>query len=75
VRITYDREADAVYIKLSDEQLLGQAHNLKAPTPPGVEAWIVLDWKDDRLIGIEVLDASSRLPDDYLEQAENITNQ
>jgi len=30
-----------------------------------------LDWKDGRLVGIEILDASSRLHPDLLDQAEN----
>jgi len=29
-----------------------------------------LNWKDDRLVGIEILDASSRLHPDLLEEAE-----
>jgi hypothetical protein len=31
------------------------------PRPKGVQAFIVLDWEDDRLVGIEILDTSSRL--------------
>jgi uncharacterized protein YuzE len=72
VRITYDRDANAVYIRLTDQQISGQSRTLKAPTPPGVEGFIVLDWKDDRLVGIEVLDANALLPEDFLEQAEVI---
>jgi hypothetical protein len=41
-----------------------------ADPPEGVRAFVVLDWKDDRLVGIEVLDASSRLHPDLLEEAE-----
>jgi uncharacterized protein YuzE len=72
VRITYDRDANAVYIRLTDQDIAGQARTLQAPTPPGVEGFIVLDWKDDRLVGIEVLDASARLPEDFLDQVEVI---
>jgi hypothetical protein len=32
------------------------------PRCPSVEAFIALDWKDDRLVGIEVLDADVILP-------------
>jgi hypothetical protein len=35
-----------------------------ASPPEGVQAFVVLDWKDDRLAGIEILDASSRLHPD-----------
>lgn len=72
MRITYDRDANAVYIRLTDQDIAGQSRTLKAPTPPGVEGFIVLDWKDDVLVGIEILDATARLPEDLLEQAEVI---
>jgi uncharacterized protein YuzE len=65
VRITYDPAADAVYIHLTGDPL--------APgpsTPPRTEGFVALDWKDDRLVGIEILDASTRLHHDLIEQAE-----
>jgi hypothetical protein len=37
---------------------------------PPRQAFIVLDWKDHRLVGIEILDASSRLHPDLLDEAE-----
>jgi hypothetical protein len=49
------------------------ASRFPANPPDGVQAFIVLDWKDDRLVGIEVLDASARLPHDFLDQAEQIS--
>jgi hypothetical protein len=42
---------------------------LQAPTPPGTEGFIALDWEDGRLVGIEILDASTRLHHDLLDQA------
>ena len=39
----------------------------------GVEAFVALDWKGDRLIGLEILDASSRLHPDLLNEAEIIS--
>ena len=57
MRVTYDRQANAVYIQLTDEALTPGRTTLRAD-PPGVEAFIALDWKDDRLVGIEVLDAA-----------------
>jgi uncharacterized protein YuzE len=42
----------------------------QASTPPGTEGFIALDWKDGRLVGIEILDASTRLRHDLLDQAE-----
>ena len=73
MRITYDRQADAVYIHLTEGELPpGRTATVKAQPPAGVEASVMLDWKDDCLIGIEVLDASIRLPQDLLDGAEII---
>jgi hypothetical protein len=38
--------------------------------PDGINGFVALDWEDDRLVGIEILDASIRLSHDVLEQAE-----
>ena len=73
MRATYDREANAAYIYLSDEELPGGHSTTKAGTPPGVKAFVALDWKAERLVGIEVLDADAFLPPDLLEQADDIT--
>lgn len=70
VRITYDPEINAAYIHLTDQELPGHHTTTKAPAPPGVKAWIALDWNAERLIGIEVLDANAFLPTDLLDQAE-----
>jgi uncharacterized protein YuzE len=70
VRITYDPAADAAYIHLTGERLTRGRTSIPATPPEGVRAFIVLDWKDDRLVGIEILDASSRLHPDLLEEAE-----
>ena len=70
MRITYDPAADAVYIHLTGVPLTPGRITLQAPTPPGTSAFVALDWKDDRLVGIEILDASSRLRPDLLDEAE-----
>ena len=70
VRITYDPAADAAYIHLTGQPLTPGRTTIQAPTPPGTEGFIALDWKDGRLVGIEILDASTRLHDDLLEDAE-----
>ncbi len=72
MRITYDRQANAAYIKLTDDPLTPGRTSIPADPPEGVRAFVVLDWKDDRLVGIEVLDASSRLHQDFLDQAETL---
>jgi uncharacterized protein YuzE len=73
VRITYDPAADAVYIYLTGQRLTPGRTSIPADPPEGVPAFIVLDWKDDRLVGLEILDASSRLHQDLLDQAEVIS--
>jgi transcriptional regulator with XRE-family HTH domain len=42
---------------------------------PDGQLRLVLDWKDDRIVCIEILDASQHLTKDSLDQAEEITNQ
>ena len=70
MRITYDPAADAAYVYLTGERLTRGRTSIPATPPEGVQAFVVLDWKDDRLVGIEVLDASSILPASLLDQAE-----
>jgi uncharacterized protein YuzE len=74
VRITYDRDANAAYIQLTKAELEPGRTTISATLPPGVDGFVTLDWKDDRLVGIEVLDADERLHPDLLEQAAETTN-
>jgi uncharacterized protein YuzE len=68
--MTYDREANAAYLHLTDQELPGGHSTTRGETPPGVDAWTALDWKADRLIGIEILDANAFLPTDLLDQVD-----
>jgi len=53
MRITYDTKADAIYIRLKEGEF---ARNRE------VELGVVLDiGPDDELLGIEILDASTRV--------------
>jgi len=72
VRITYDREANAAYLHLTDQPLPAGHATTLAGSPPGLSAFIALDWHGDHLVGIEILDASAVLPADLLAQAEII---
>jgi uncharacterized protein YuzE len=72
VRITYERQANAAYIHLTDLPLQPGHATTRAQAPPGLDALIALDWRANQLTGIEVLDASQLLPADLLEHAEII---
>jgi hypothetical protein len=41
---------------------------IQAPMPPGTEGFI--DWKDGRLLGIEILDATRHIRNDLLQTAD-----
>ena len=70
MRITYDPGGDAVYIHLTGQPLTPGRTTIQARTPPAIPGFVALDWKDGRLVGIEILDASARLHHDLLDQAE-----
>ncbi len=70
MRITYDPAADAAYLYLTGDALTPGRTTIQAPTPPGTSGFIALGWKDDCLVGIEIVDASARLHRDLLEEAE-----
>ena len=70
MRITYDPAPDAACIYLTGERLTRGRTSIRATPPEGIQAFVVLDWKADRLVGIEILDASTRRHPDLLEEAE-----
>jgi uncharacterized protein YuzE len=71
VRISYDASADAAYIGLADEIGVGGVAFTYGCDPAEVDGMIHLDFgADGRLVGIEVLDASSKLPPELLAQAD-----
>jgi uncharacterized protein YuzE len=71
VRITYDRDANAVYIHLGDPPRNPGHTTTRAESPLGVNAFIALDWQNNRLVGIEILDADIILTQALLDQAED----
>lgn len=73
MRITYDRQANAAYLHLASQPLAASQVTTRAWPPPGLEAFIALDWHDGQLVGIEILDASTVLPSDLLDQAEIVS--
>ena len=71
MRITYDREADAAYIYLTDAVLSPGRDSIPCDKPDDVEhAWVVMDWREGRIVGLEVLDASKLLHPDLLTLAD-----
>lgn len=63
-------DANAVYIHLAGHQLAPGRTTIQAPMPPGAQGFIALDWKDGRLVSIEILDATRHLHDYLLQTAE-----
>lgn len=54
MKVKYDREADVLYIQLSDAPIIDSDEERKG---------IVLDYDDEgRIVGIEILNASKTLP-------------
>ncbi|WP_300018034.1 DUF2283 domain-containing protein [Pseudonocardia sp.] len=64
MRITWDRSADAAYLHLTAAELTPGRDTVD------VDGSVLLDRKDGRLVGIEVLNASALLPPDLLAEAE-----
>ena len=70
MRVTYDNEADAAYVYLTDAVLEPGRDSVPCDPPAGEQAFVALDWKDGRIVGLEVLNASKRLHADLISQAE-----
>ena len=70
MKITYDPEANAVYLYLTDEPLEAGRDCMplmEVLTERG--EMVVMDWKDGKIVGIEVLNARSILHADLLAEA------
>ncbi|MEV0981379.1 DUF2283 domain-containing protein [Streptomyces sp. NPDC049915] len=73
VRVTYDKTADAAYVYFVHPQARAQSARMYPCDPVKVDGMINLDFDEQgRLIGIEVLAASSKLPEHLLESAERL---
>ena len=70
MRITYDHDADAAYIDLGGHAPTADRTTTQASTPDGVDGFVALDWEGGRLVGIEILDASNKLREEILDQAD-----
>ncbi len=68
MRITYDKSVDAAYIYLKDILPGGVAKTYQCD-PGEINGMINLDFdKDGILLGIEIIDASKKLPPEILDQ-------
>ena len=68
LRVTYDREADAAFVYLRDIGAGAAARQVEA-----VPGKVILSFDaEDHLLGIEVLSASSLLPDEIWQHAEQL---
>jgi uncharacterized protein YuzE len=74
MKITYDKSANAIYIKFNEEFASNKVTSSCPINPKEVEgAFIVFDFDENkRLLGIEILEADKRLPNSLLEIAEKI---
>jgi uncharacterized protein YuzE len=71
MRVTYSASADAAYIYVADEIADGEATT--TVSPDGMNGLVMLDFDaGGRLLGIELLGASDRLPDSAMRTAEQI---
>lgn len=70
MRITYDPFALAAYIYLTDAELEPERDTIEVETPPGVGGSVLIDWKDGKMVGIEVLNAPNVLHRDLIDSAD-----
>ncbi len=67
MKLSYDRSVDAAYIQLAREIAAGGVAKTYPCDPLEVSGQINLDFDaEGRLIGIEILDASKKLPPELL---------
>jgi uncharacterized protein YuzE len=69
IRIKYDPDADAAYIHLTNVALDPGRDTIEVETPENSTGMVNMDWKDGKLVGIEILNASTLLPEDLLDEA------
>ncbi|MFJ7326245.1 DUF2283 domain-containing protein [Streptomyces cyaneofuscatus] len=71
VRVTYDEAVDAAYVHLTEPRAHVTSARMYPCDPVDTDGMINLDFDEQgRLIGIEVLAASSQLPEYLLRSAE-----
>jgi uncharacterized protein YuzE len=73
LRVTYDSTASAAYVYVTDPLVRAKSSRMYPCDPAGADGMINVDFDEQgRLIGIEVLAASSKLPEYLLESSERL---
>ena len=73
IRVTYDQKANAAYIYFTEARENSKVSHMYPCDPVEVGGMINIDFDENgRLVGIEVLAASSKLPQDLLDAAERL---
>ncbi|MFJ5553512.1 DUF2283 domain-containing protein [Streptomyces sp. NPDC093225] len=73
LKVTYDKTANAAYVYFTEPQARVRSVHVYPCDPVGVDGMINLDFDEQgRLLGIEVLDACSKLPEYLLRSAERL---
>ncbi|MGW5040840.1 DUF2283 domain-containing protein [Streptomyces parvulus] len=76
VKVTYDKTVNAAYIYFTDPQVNVRSAHTYPCDPIDVDGMINLDFDEQgRLIGIEVLAATSKLPEHMLQAAERLESE
>ena len=70
MRITYDAEHRRRIRDLTNEDLSPGRDSVPCDPPDGTSGFVVLDWKDGKIVGLEVLNASRLLHADLLADAD-----
>ena len=71
MKVSFDRDANAAYIRLRDKVIPGSVKRTLSVDSEGIDAWINLDFDaEGRLVGIEVINATRWLPPELLANAE-----
>ncbi|KAA3613519.1 MAG: DUF2283 domain-containing protein [Planctomycetota bacterium] len=74
MKSSYDKKVDAAYIQISTEIIFGGVAKTYPCDPIEVCGQINLDFDHEgRLVGIEILDASKKLPPEFFREIDGTT--
>ena len=70
MRMTYYTEVDKVYINFENDTDLGPLRTIENEVPEGSPTIVLSDWRGNRFVGIEILDARETLGTAFLAECE-----